>query len=545
METRIDLLQQQSGVLFGKRQSLMLLWQEIAENFYPERADFTVYRYLGSEFAVGKMSGYPFMVRRDLGNSFSSMLRPAGKQWLKMKTNRMDRVDNAGKQWLEYASKVQFDAMYGTATQFTRATKEGDHDYAAFGQCVLSCELNSRADDLLYRCWHLRDVVWCENSEGEIDTVYRKAKYSLRDLQKLFPSTFPAKWAERVKKEPYTEIHCMHAVLPTLDYDSPKKYRTRFVSVYYTDEGDILEERASLTLIYVIPRWQTVSGSQYAYSAAAVVALSDGRLLQAMTRTLLRAGQKAVDPPMVAVEQVVRGDVSMYPGSITWVDRDYDERLGDALRPLTIDHAGLPLGLEMQKDVRDMLKEAFFLNKISPPLISSNPNMTAFQAGQIVQEYIRQALPLFEPMEAGYNGALCNDTFKILMAAGTFGPIQNIPQSLRGTEMQFEFDSPLRSAIGADKGTKLQQSIQMIGQAAALDASSSAILDVNAALRDALEGNGDPASWLRAPEAVAAIAQQKAQQAAQEQLLAKVQQGGDIAKNYGQAAQAGAAAGVL
>lgn len=544
METRIDLLQQQSGVLFGKRLTLLSLWQEIAENFLPTRADFTITRYLGTEFAAGKMSGYPFLVCRDLGNSFSSMLRPAGRQWLKMKTNRMDRVDNAGKQWLEYASKVQFDAMYGAATQFTRATKEGDHDYAAFGQCALSCELNSRADDLLYRCWHLRDVAWCENSEGAIDTVYRKAKYSLRDLQKLFPATFPAKWAERVKKEPYTEIGCMHAVLPAEDYDGPK-VRTKFVSVYFTDEGDILEERASLTLIYVIPRWQTVSGSQYAYSAAAVVALSDGRLLQAMTRTLLRAGQKAVDPPLVAVQNVIRGDVSMFPGAITWVDDAYDERLGEALRPLAIDHSGLPIGLEMQKDVREMLKEAFFLNKISPPLIGSNPNMTAFQAGQIVQEYIRQALPLFEPMEAGYNGALCNDTFKILMAAGTFGPIQNIPPSLRGAEMQFEFDSPLRSAIGADKGAKLQQSIQLIGQAATLDAASATVLDVGVALRDALEGNGDPAKWLRSEDQVAAINAQKAQQAALEQTLAKVQQGGEIAKNYGQAAQAGAAAGVL
>lgn len=545
MEPGIHLLQQQADTLFNKRLSLLNLWQEIAENFYPEKADFTVTRYLGAEFARGKMSGYPFMVRRDLGNSFSSMLRPAGKQWLKMKTNRMERIDNAGKQWLEYASKVQFDAMYGSATQFTRATKEGDHDYAAFGQAVLSCELNRNADDLLYRCWHLRDVAWCENSEGAIDTVYRRSMYTLRDLQKLFPKTFPAKWAARVGKEPYTEVRCTHAVLPAEDYEGAAKVRTKFMSVYFTDEGDILEERGALTLIYIIPRWQTVSGSQYAYSAAAVVALADGRLLQAMTRTLLRAGQKATDPPLIAVENAIRGDVSMFPGAITWVDADYDERLGEVLRPVSTDHSGMPLGLEMQKDVREMLKEAFFLNKISPPLISSDPRMTAFQAGQIVQEYIRGALPLFEPMEAGYNGALCNDTFKILMAAGTFGPTENIPKSLRGADMQFEFDSPLRAAIGADKGAKLGQSVQLIAQAATLDASSAAILDVGVALRDALEGNGDPAKWLRSEEDVAAIAQQKAQQAAQEQLLAKVQQGGEIAKNYGQGAQAAAAAGLV
>ena len=40
---------------FGKRTSLLLLWQDIAENFYPERADFTYQRSLGQEFASNLM----------------------------------------------------------------------------------------------------------------------------------------------------------------------------------------------------------------------------------------------------------------------------------------------------------------------------------------------------------------------------------------------------------------------------------------------------------------------------------------------------------
>ena len=39
-----------SGELFNKRIQLLSLWQEIAENFYPERADFTVNRTLGEDF---------------------------------------------------------------------------------------------------------------------------------------------------------------------------------------------------------------------------------------------------------------------------------------------------------------------------------------------------------------------------------------------------------------------------------------------------------------------------------------------------------------
>jgi hypothetical protein len=53
----------------------MMLWQEIAENFYPERADFTINRSLGTDFGAGMMTSYPFICRRDLGDQVGQMLR--------------------------------------------------------------------------------------------------------------------------------------------------------------------------------------------------------------------------------------------------------------------------------------------------------------------------------------------------------------------------------------------------------------------------------------------------------------------------------------
>jgi hypothetical protein len=85
-----------------------------------------------------------------------------------------------------------------------------------------------------------------------------------------------------------------------------------------------MEEVSQWNREYSIERWQTVSGSQYAYSPATIVALPDARLLQAMTYTLLHAGEKIVDPPLIATEDVVRSDVALYAGGITWIDRDYE-----------------------------------------------------------------------------------------------------------------------------------------------------------------------------------------------------------------------------
>jgi hypothetical protein len=184
----------------------MLLWQEIALNFYPERADFTYKRVVGQEFAINLTTSYPILARRDLGNAFGTMLRPTAKPWFHPRpAHEGAKIDIEARRWLEYVEDVQRRAMYDRASQFTRATKEGDHDFAAFGQCVISVELNRNADALLYRCWHLRDVAWAENEEGKVGQVYRKWKPTARNLMRLFPGKVDKKVEQAAGKDPFRE----------------------------------------------------------------------------------------------------------------------------------------------------------------------------------------------------------------------------------------------------------------------------------------------------------------------------------------------------
>ena len=57
--------------LFSTKAALDSRNQELADHFYPERADFTVTRDIGEDWADHLMTGYPSMVRRDLGNSLA------------------------------------------------------------------------------------------------------------------------------------------------------------------------------------------------------------------------------------------------------------------------------------------------------------------------------------------------------------------------------------------------------------------------------------------------------------------------------------------
>ena len=77
----IKQLREVADNLFQKKGPLNSLHQEISENFYPERADFTLTRSLGTDFVSNLMTSYPVRCRRDLGNQFSTMLRPTARPW--------------------------------------------------------------------------------------------------------------------------------------------------------------------------------------------------------------------------------------------------------------------------------------------------------------------------------------------------------------------------------------------------------------------------------------------------------------------------------
>jgi hypothetical protein len=369
--------------LFSKRVTLLSLWQEQADNFYVERADFTRIRTMGEDMAAHLLTSYPLMVRRDLQNAVSTMLRPTNVMWGSIHAMREDIEINNVKVWLEWARDVMWRAMYDRRSQVQRSWKEADGDFVTFGQAVLQPSLNKMKNGLLSRTWHLRDTAWAENGEGIINVVHRKWKPSLVDLNDQFPKTMNQKLKAELDKtdcDQFRNVECRHAVIPTERYKgSDKKSRFPFVSVYVDVENeDILEEIGVPTLGYVIPRWFTVSGGwQYAFSPATVTALPDGRLMQSMTRILLEAGEKATYPPMLAAEQAIRGDINLYASGITWVDAKYAGKLDQAMVPLNQDEKGIGIGMGMRADIREMLSEAFFLNKLNLP--ERGPEMTAYE----------------------------------------------------------------------------------------------------------------------------------------------------------------------
>lgn len=565
MAVRVKELIQQSGKQFTKKRPLDTLHQILAENFYPIRADFTrPTRAWSEEFASYLMSGRPVLAHRDLSNAISSILRPKGMQWLKANVEDDDQSEDlTNRQWLDRVGKRMRGIYDDRNTQFTRATTEGDADYVLTGQCVIEVRMNMLRNNIVYRTHHLRDCAWLESGEGEIDHFWRKQKMEARTMCRLFPKTVHPKVKKACEKDPFCEYDVLMIVMPAEEYDSfGKSYdgvtekRNRnlaFVSIIIdTDNEQILEETQQPELGYVIPRWVTIGGwSQYAYSPSAIIALPDGRMLQMMTLTLLEVGQKIVDPPLKAVGDAVMGSVNFAAGDITWVDPDYDERTGAAIEPMIIPATGLKWGTEYVDKIEGVLSEAFYLNVLNMPQFDGKV-MTAEEYRGRMQQYIRQAQPLFGPMDGEYNGRLCSATFNLGMRMGMFGSVQNIPRGLQGQDIKWKFSNPLVAAEDEVKTASFTKLSQLLAGAMQLDKSLIADVDLDVSFRDAVPGTGAPSKWIRGIDDANKL---KAQQRQQEQAAATANQVaaaadtgskvGDAAKNIGDAAQSMQTAGML
>ncbi len=202
--------------LFEAKAPLDTLCQEIAENCYPERADFTTQRNLGDDFAAHLSDSFPVLARRELGNSFSAILRPRDKSWFQASTGNEDLdKDPANARFLEYLTSEVRSAIYDPRTDLIGATKMADHDFAAFGQGIVSVEEGPTRQHLFFRPHHFRDCAWLENEIGVVDHLHRKDRMTARAMKRRFGEKNLHEHVKRAcEKEPHKEFDLRVVTMP-------------------------------------------------------------------------------------------------------------------------------------------------------------------------------------------------------------------------------------------------------------------------------------------------------------------------------------------
>lgn len=500
----VELIKRGDG-RFSKRQQLDSFRQEIALNFAPWHASWTSQLQWGEDFASHLVDGTPLLLARDYIGQIGAMLRPPGKQWFWHRTGREQLDNNRGiREYLDWRSTYMMRVMTDRPTGFFRATKQADEFFGLFGDAVISVDTDHMQEGLRIGTFHTKDCVWAIGPENKANAVTRKEMVSARNFVVRFAQKgdkIHEKIKEAAEKNPDQEFEIRHEVLPADEYDAFKKpgmsrQSGQFASVWVdVTNRCIIRETTTRTMRYVVPRSVTLPGNPYGISMATIIALPDARLIQQQALAILEAAEKSVNPPLLAVQDAVRGDMSFQANGITWLDKSYDERTGDAIKPMEIGK-NFRLGVESLLRTEAQLTKAFYLDVLRMP--DTRNSKSTLEVQFKIDEYVRASLPLFAPMQAEYNESLLAEVDAVISTIGGYD--REMPAALKKAELTYSWDNPLSDMVERQKAQKVSEVASLANTIAGLEAAASQAkslrhIETTKMLRESVMGIGAP-EWL-------------------------------------------------
>ncbi|SDH08335.1 portal protein [Pelagibacterium luteolum] len=545
MDTRAKELCRIGKGLFTKKHSWHNLCQDIAENFYPMRSDFTQTIDF-EDFSRELAESSPVLARETLGNAIHAMLRQG--KWYEVRTG-IEEIDeeDSNRIALDYASKRLRQLVDDRRSRFVPAMIEADHDWVAFGNPVISVEESQNRDHLLFKAHHPRDAAWLYNADHKADHIHLKVPMTAKTLAGKRGWTLHQEVKDAAEKDPSRKVNVELVVCPfdLLYGDDPKKRREargmEFRVLYIDVDHEVTMYDGALPVFnFVLPRWRQMGNFAQGFSPAATIALPDGRMIQSMRNVLMEQGEKALDPPFVAKGEIFRNDVfDVRAGGLTYVDMEEDKDIREAL--MMLDSSGaVGFGLDMVQDVRGLIAEAFLLNKLTLP---NTREMTAYETQQRMEEFRRAALPFFQPIESEYHLPLLDIAFSLAAHRGAIR-FDEFPDALKGEEVTFQFDSPLNTVDGRKRVAALAETLQIAAASAEFDNTVPSMLDVRKATKDAIIGTGAEPDWLKSEEQQATEAERERQTQQLAQAAQAAREGAGVVSDVAAATKAAQEAGL-
>jgi hypothetical protein len=236
--------------------------------------------------------------------------------------------------------------------------------------------------------------------------------------------------------------------------------------------------------------------------------LPEIKMINEMSKTVIRAGQKIVDPPLLIADDGVVFPVNTTPGGTTFAR--LDGRSQPPVQPL---HTGarVDIGFEMMEQRRKQINDAFLVTLFQ--ILVESPTMTATEVLQRAQEKGALLAPTMGRQQSETLGPLINRELNILAEQGELPPQPEILLEAEG-EYDIEYVSPLSRAMKAEEGIGILRTLEMVQPLAAVDPSVMDNFDFDAITRILAETNGAPQKILRRQEDIDAKRQSDQQRQA-------------------------------
>jgi len=442
--------------------------QEIAELIAPRKVDFVGVRTGGEKRMNRVYDSTGIHALELLAAGLHGMATNPATKWfsLRLVTSKIRTEDGqtidlnenqAVQKYLSDVEDIMWSRIYQPGTNFTTALHEIYLDLGAFGTAVMF--LGQRDDGgLLFEARPLSECVIAENTDGRVDTVFRCATYSVRQMMQMARSDgwkVSDKVRDLYEQRKYDDtVKVIHAVYPRAERDPLKKNRENmpYASCYFEHEAcHKLAEGGFPEFPYLASRWGKYAGEVYGRSPG-MTALPDVKMLQAMELTKIKLIQKAADPPMWLKDDGVVGQTRTIPGGINyWRGNPND---GVMLQPVNMQ--GIQYVIQDMEMLRQRILRTFYADIMQ---MTDRANMTATEVIQRTAEQMRLFGPLIGRLESELLGPLIERVFGILTRLGLLPPP---PEEIQGMDFTVEYVSPIATAQKQQAMNGVMQAAQVV-----------------------------------------------------------------------------------
>lgn len=493
-------------------------WQDIADYMLPTRATFTTNSSKGANRRANIFDTTPELAIETLAAGLHGMFTSQAQRWFYLRPSDLSLMNNREVvMWLEKVLEIMYAVMNSPKSQFHSQIDQAYQDLAAFGTTCFYIEDSRESPYVVYQTRHLGEVYVRENAAGQIDTIYRSFTRTLEQIVERFgvealPNDLKMAWAKGDSAEKSLEL--LHAVLP--------RRNQRVVGIggrsmpwasawMLVDQKHALRESGYREFPYQVARWRVRTGETYGVGPGLRM-LPEVRMLNEMFKTVMKAAQKTIDPPLQMPDNSFIGPVRTMPSGINY----YRSGTADRIEPINTD-SRIDIGLEMLERQREIIREGFFNDAFDITSDSDGVNVKATFTHQRRDDKFRKLAPVQSRLGQELLQGAIERTYAILERRRV---LPEPPEVLADKPLSIEYVSPVARAMRTTEADDIMRLLELAAPLGEISPDSLHNIDADEALR--LAGTSlfnVPPSILRDKKEVERMRQESNEQAQTEQAL--------------------------
>jgi hypothetical protein len=494
----------------GERSNWDDQWERLSFYLLPGKADFGTERPVGDPTRHSLLYDSTAMVaNHTLASHMHMALTSPAAPWFEImfREHEMNRDDKA-KEWLEECNNRMFHAI--NESNFVSAINELYQDMIAYGTGCLETgfimEPNFR---LSFRDYTMGQLVFLEDVNGRVDTVFHEQKLSARQAKQKWPDTPIDKVDQMLENNPEEMITFLRICRPNPNHDPQADLNPEAAPVEDTWVCNKIEIETTYTweLPFQVPRWSKMTSEPYGYGPG-MQAYPEVMTLNEAKRLELRSWEKAIDPPMAQTANGVIGDLHIEAGGLTTV-RDMR-----GLAPLQ-DAANWSATQIKSEEARKSIQTIYLIDQL---ILPERPNATATEV-QIRYQMMQRVLgPTAGRLTAELLDPLVRRIFGLMFRNGQF---PEMPQEVGDSSVDIKYTGPLSRAQTQDDARAIER-MYTVAQSVPDTPLSRAILltvDEKKAAMLLAEQYGVPAKVTRSEREMKQLEEQMMEQARQQQAM--------------------------